>query len=66
MTLIPTVKIGVQWRNLNYYPGKYFMQIFGKKPLPEQYLGIKNLIKKTAENFPHIKHGYFNPPKEKF
>lgn len=56
----------IQWRNLNYDPVAYFNVMFKGKKEPSRFFGIKNLIAKVKNTFPHIKHGYFNPPKEKF
>ncbi len=55
----------IQWRNLNYDPLHYFktMEKAGGKSQP---LGMHYIIKKLKTLFPHIIHGYFNPPKEDF
>jgi len=29
-------------------------------------VGMHQVIRQVKESFPHVKHGYFNPPKEKF
>jgi hypothetical protein len=29
-------------------------------------IGVQNLIKQVRAQFPKLKHGYFNPPREKF
>ncbi len=29
-------------------------------------LGIETIINQIKKNFPEVKHGYFNPPKEKW
>jgi hypothetical protein len=29
-------------------------------------IGMKNLLKQIRREFPNLKFGYFNPPKEKF
>jgi pyruvate-formate lyase-activating enzyme len=55
----------IQWRNLNFDPLRYWKTMNGvarhAKPL-----GMVNIIAQVREQFPHLKHGYFNPPKEKF
>jgi pyruvate-formate lyase-activating enzyme len=55
----------IQWRNLNYDPVRYWdmMRIVGDHGRP---CGMQNMLKKFKRLFPHLKHGYFNPPKEKF
>lgn len=53
----------IQWRNLNIDPF-YFtekMAAYGQHPT-----GVLNLIKKVKKEFPGIKTGYFNLPKERF
>ncbi|MFH2091894.1 MAG: radical SAM protein [Pseudomonadota bacterium] len=51
----------IQWRNLNFDPKKYIelMQTVQKSGNP---LGMDVMIKKLSEKFPHLIHGYFNPP----
>lgn len=55
----------IQWRNLNYDPSHYFkiMENAGGKSQP---LGMDYIIKELKTLFPHLIHGYFNPPKEEF
>ena len=53
----------IQWRNLNYDPVKYLKLINKKPSMP---LGMQNILRQIRENFPNLKYGYFNPPKEKF
>ena len=53
----------IQWRNLNIDPEYYLKQISPKKLNPQGILHLIDIIKKE---FPHIKHGYFNLPKEQF
>jgi len=55
----------IQWRNLNYDP-KLYMQQMLKRGEYYSSLGIKELIGALKENYPELKHGYFNPPKENF
>ncbi|MCF7916739.1 MAG: radical SAM protein, partial [Candidatus Omnitrophica bacterium] len=53
----------IQWRNLNIDPAYYIQKIakYSLKPT-----GILNLFDSVRNNFPQIKMGYFNLPKEKF
>jgi len=55
----------IQWRNLNFDPVRYWevMNVVVKHGKP---VGMKNLLKQIKKDFPNLKHGYFNPPKEKF
>jgi pyruvate-formate lyase-activating enzyme len=55
----------IQWRNLNFDPLRYWKQmstvVQHGKPL-----GMKKFLQRVQEQFPNIKFGYFNPPKETF
>jgi pyruvate-formate lyase-activating enzyme len=55
----------IQWRNLNFDPLRYFKIMDGVaqngKPI-----GMQRLLKDIRKEFPNLKYGYFNPPKEKF
>lgn len=55
----------IQWRNLNYDPLRYLdvMNAAADHSLP---MGMENVLKTIRERFPHVCHGYFNPPKERF
>jgi len=53
----------IQWRNLNIDPDYYLKHIPYKKLKPQGTLCLLNTIKKE---FPALKHGYFNLPKESF
>ena len=55
----------IQWRNLNFDPQRYwaFMSDTAKLGTP---VGMHRVIRQVKESFPDVKHGYFNPPKEKF
>lgn len=55
----------IQWRNLNFDPLRYWKLMNGVTP-PGEPIGMANLIEQVREQFPKLKHGYFNPPKEKF
>jgi pyruvate-formate lyase-activating enzyme len=52
----------IQWRNLNYDPLLYFKRM---KVVPgEKLLGMKFVFDKLRQQFPKLRHGYFNLPKE--
>jgi molybdenum cofactor biosynthesis enzyme MoaA len=55
----------IQWRNLNFDPLRYWKQMdavaSSGKPM-----GTEVLLQQIREQFPELKFGYFNPPKEKF
>lgn len=55
----------IQWRNLNFDPLRYLkiMNNTAKHGMP---LGVKTLLNIIREKHPHLRHAYFNPPKEKF
>lgn len=53
----------IQWRNLNIDPDYYLKHIPCKSFKPQGILCLVNRIKKE---FPGLKHGYFNLPKEQF
>jgi pyruvate-formate lyase-activating enzyme len=55
----------IQWRNLNFDPLRYWeaMNAAAKQTLP---LGMQHVLQRIQKLFPDLKHGYFNPPKEKF
>ncbi len=55
----------IQWRNLNYDPLNYF-QIMEKAGGKSHALGMNYVIEELEKSFPHLIHGYFNPPKENF
>jgi pyruvate-formate lyase-activating enzyme len=55
----------IQWRNLNYDPLRYWKAMDAAAPLGEP-IGMKALIHGIRDSYPHLKFGYFNPPKEKF
>ena len=55
----------IQWRNLNFDPMRYFEIMNGVVPNGAP-IGMKNLLKQIHQEFPNLKFGYFNPPKEKF
>lgn len=53
----------IQWRNFNIDPDWYL----GKMGItdPGECLGVKQMMDLIAEEFPHVKFGYFNPPMER-
>ncbi|MGD8472372.1 MAG: radical SAM protein [Desulfobacteraceae bacterium] len=55
----------IQWRNLNFDPLRYFniMSDVASNGTP---IGMENLLGQIRREFPDVKFGYFNPPKEKF
>ncbi|MGD9056763.1 MAG: radical SAM protein [Desulfobacterales bacterium] len=55
----------IQWRNLNFDPLRYFklMEAVTAKDAP---IGMHSLLELIRREFPKLKFGYFNPPKEKF
>ena len=55
----------IQWRNLNFDPLRYF-KIMNAVAATDKPMGMKNLLEKIRQEFPKLKFGYFNPPKEKF
>jgi len=55
----------IQWRNLNFDPLQYYKIMSGAAPNGAP-IGMENLLEQIRQEFPHLKFGYFNPPKEKF
>jgi len=55
----------IQWRNLNFDPTRYWKAMDAAAPLGVS-IGMEALIQGIRSGFPHLKFGYFNPPKEKF
>ncbi|MBU4053422.1 MAG: radical SAM protein [Proteobacteria bacterium] len=55
----------IQWRNLNFDPKRYWAVMEGLEPhgMP---LGMKKIFNRLKKDFPALRHGYFNPPKETF
>jgi pyruvate-formate lyase-activating enzyme len=53
----------IQWRNFNIDPDWYLGKI-GSTDTGEA-MGIRNLMDLLREEFPLLKFGYFNPPKER-
>lgn len=55
----------IQWRNLNFDPLRYWKTMNGLTRHGEP-IGMENLISRVRKQFPKVRHGYFNPPKENF
>jgi pyruvate-formate lyase-activating enzyme len=55
----------IQWRNLNYDPVKYW-DLMNRIDPGGHPVGMAALLKQIKTEFPHLMHGYFNPPKERF
>jgi pyruvate-formate lyase-activating enzyme len=55
----------IQWRNLNFDPLQYF-EIMNGVAQNGAPIGMQNLLEQIRQEFPYLKFGYFNPPKEKF
>jgi pyruvate-formate lyase-activating enzyme len=54
----------IQWRNFNIDPDWYLGQI--GLPDTQEFLGIRQVMELLKEEFPELRYGYFNPPKERF
>jgi len=55
----------IQWRNLNFDPFRYLMEMHAAATHGHP-TGMKTVLERIQERFPNISHGYFNPPKERF
>ncbi len=55
----------IQWRNLNFDPLRYLKIMGDACPLGEP-VGMDRLLHMIRKQFPHLRYGYFNPPKERF
>ncbi|MEZ5047130.1 MAG: radical SAM protein [Chitinophagaceae bacterium] len=53
----------IQWRNFNIDPDWYLGKINIHESSP--HYGVSQMIKMIREEFPNLKFGYFNPPKER-
>ena len=55
----------IQWRNLNYDPIRYLnaMNAAADHGRP---IGMGELLDRIRRQFPQLRFGYFNPPKDKF
>jgi len=54
----------IQWRNLNFDPLRY-LQAMNHAAKHSSPLGVKTLLTKIKKKHPHLRYGYFNPPKER-
>jgi len=55
----------IQWRNLNFDPVRYWKKMEAAAP-PGEPMGMEILLQQVRDQFPNLKFGYFNPPREKF
>jgi pyruvate-formate lyase-activating enzyme len=55
----------IQWRNLNFDPLRY-LKAMNRAARSGKPLGMQRLLEQIRREFPNLKYGYFNPPKEKF
>jgi pyruvate-formate lyase-activating enzyme len=55
----------IQWRNMNFDPVRYrqAMEEAGSHGLP---IGMKRLVARVKNQFPGLRHGYFNPHVRRF
>jgi pyruvate-formate lyase-activating enzyme len=55
----------IQWRNLNFDPIRYWKEMDAIADHGEP-IGMEKLLNRVRRQFPKLKFGYFNPPKENF
>jgi len=55
----------IQWRNLNIDPVRHLKEM-NLAAVHSRPLGIPKLLGRIRKTFPDLKHGYYNPPREKF
>jgi molybdenum cofactor biosynthesis enzyme MoaA len=55
----------IQWRNLNFDPIRYWKEM-NKVAGHGDPCGMEKLLSRIQRQFPQLKFGYFNPPKENF
>ncbi len=55
----------IQWRNLNFDPLRYWKRMDTAASSGEP-MGMEKLLQQIRGQFPDLRFGYFNPPKEKF
>jgi pyruvate-formate lyase-activating enzyme len=55
----------IQWRNLNFDPIQYWKEMNAAVSHGEP-IGMEKLLYRIRQQFPKLKFGYFNPPKENF
>jgi pyruvate-formate lyase-activating enzyme len=67
MSFLADFKINmIQWRNLNYDPLRYWAAMGVLTAPGGAPLGMRRCIGRVKKAFPHLMHGYFNPPREKW
>ena len=55
----------IQWRNLNYDPLRYWQTMDATVSLGRP-LGMRTVLEGIKKDFPKVRFGYFNPPREKW
>jgi molybdenum cofactor biosynthesis enzyme MoaA len=55
----------IQWRNLNFDPLRYWQKM-NRVASHGEPIGMETCLNRIRKQFPKLKFGYFNPPKEKF
>jgi molybdenum cofactor biosynthesis enzyme MoaA len=55
----------IQWRNLNFDPIRYWKEMNAVAAHGES-IGMEKVLNRIRKQFPKLKFGYFNPPKENF
>ena len=55
----------IQWRNLNFDPIRYWKEMDAIATHNEP-IGLEKILDRIRRQFPKLKFGYFNPPKEDF
>ncbi|MDJ0816632.1 MAG: radical SAM protein [Desulfobacterales bacterium] len=55
----------IQWRNLNFDPVRYWDEMNSVADHSEP-IGMEKMLNRIRKQFPKLKFGYFNPPKENF
>jgi pyruvate-formate lyase-activating enzyme len=55
----------IQWRNLNFDPLRYWQKM-SRVASPGKPIGMETCLNRIRKEFPKLKFGYFNPPKQKF
>ncbi len=53
----------IQWRNFNIDPDWYLAKVNVLET--NEFLGIKTMMQRLRQEFPHLKFGYYNPPMER-
>ncbi|MDJ0782065.1 MAG: radical SAM protein [Desulfosarcinaceae bacterium] len=56
----------IQWRNLNFDPLRYCHLMKAAAPRLGRPEGMRRLLHRVRQAAPHLRFGYFNPPKESF